>query len=86
MMSVAVETLSRANVRARDIAALGITNRRETTIVWQRKTGKPAHNAKGAMLLNMRWKAASSLPVRLSNGSGMDRASSGLRRKPRRWR
>jgi glycerol kinase len=44
-MSVAIEVLSRANVRPRDIAALGITNQRETTIVWERKTGKPVHNA-----------------------------------------
>ena len=44
-ISVAVEALSRASVRPRDIAALGITNQRETTIVWDRKTGKPVHNA-----------------------------------------
>lgn len=44
-MSVAVEALSRANIRPRDIAALGITNQRETTIVWDRKTGKPVYNA-----------------------------------------
>jgi len=44
-MSVAVEALSRANSRPRDIAALGITNQRETTIIWERKTGKPVHNA-----------------------------------------
>ena len=28
-----------------DVAALGITNQRETTILWERKTGKPVHNA-----------------------------------------
>jgi len=44
-MSVAVEALSRASARPRDIAALGITNQRETTIVWDRKTGKPVSNA-----------------------------------------
>jgi glycerol kinase len=44
-MSVAVEALSRAKARPRDIAALGITNQRETTIVWERKTGRPVHNA-----------------------------------------
>ena len=44
-MSVAVEALSQANSRRRDLAALGITNQRETTIVWERKTGKPVHNA-----------------------------------------
>lgn len=40
-----MEALSRANSRARDIGALGITNQRETTIAWERKTGKPVHNA-----------------------------------------
>ena len=44
-ISVAVEALSRADSRPRDIAALGITNQRETTIVWERTTGKPVHNA-----------------------------------------
>ena len=44
-MSVAVEALSLANARPRDVAALGITNQRETTIVWERKTGKPVYNA-----------------------------------------
>ena len=44
-MSVAVEALGRADSRPRDIAALGITNQRETTIIWERKTGKPIYNA-----------------------------------------
>jgi glycerol kinase len=34
-----------AKVKAEDIAAVGITNQRETTVVWDRKTGKPVHNA-----------------------------------------
>jgi len=37
--------LSRADLTRHDIAAIGITNQRETTIVWDRKTGKPIHNA-----------------------------------------
>jgi glycerol kinase len=44
-ISVAVEALSRAEVRPRDVAAIGITNQRETTIVWDRETGKPLYNA-----------------------------------------
>ena len=44
-ISVAVEALSRAHVRPRDIVAVGITNQRETTVVWERKTGKPVYNA-----------------------------------------
>jgi glycerol kinase len=35
----------RARVQARDIAALGITNQRETTVLWDRGTGKPLHRA-----------------------------------------
>src|SRR4029078_13239434 len=42
---VAAEALTKANVRAADIAAIGITNQRETTIVWDRATGLPIHNA-----------------------------------------
>ena len=37
--------LEQRALRASDLAAVGITNQRETTIVWDRKTGKPAHNA-----------------------------------------
>jgi glycerol kinase len=44
-ISVAIEALSRADIRPREIAALGITNQRETTIVWDRETGKPIYNA-----------------------------------------
>ena len=44
-VGVAVEALSRANARPRHIAAVGIANQRETTIVWERKTGKPVSNA-----------------------------------------
>ena len=44
-VSVATEALSRAQARARDISAIGITNQRETTVVWDRETGEPIHNA-----------------------------------------
>ncbi|BAY21529.1 glycerol kinase [Calothrix sp. NIES-2100] len=44
-IGVANEALARIDIRASDIAAIGITNQRETTIVWDRKTGKPIHNA-----------------------------------------
>src|SRR5215813_10871015 len=39
------EALSKANVRAVDVAAIGITNQRETTVVWERESGLPVHNA-----------------------------------------
>jgi glycerol kinase len=44
-IGVAVEALGRAGAAPRDIAAIGITNQRETTIVWDRQTGEPIHNA-----------------------------------------
>src|SRR6478752_1916332 len=37
--------LGKANLNATHIAAVGITNQRETTVVWDRATGKPIHNA-----------------------------------------
>ena len=43
--SVAAEALSKINVKAEDIAAIGITNQRETTIVWDKETGEPIYHA-----------------------------------------
>jgi glycerol kinase len=37
--------LKKANIRASDLAAVGITNQRETTVVWDRTTGQPVYNA-----------------------------------------
>jgi glycerol kinase len=44
-LNAAVEVLARAHIRPRDVAALGITNQRETTLVWDRETGTPIYNA-----------------------------------------
>jgi glycerol kinase len=44
-LATAREVLAKANIRAGDIRALGITNQRETTAVWNRKTGQPIHHA-----------------------------------------
>jgi len=44
-LAVATEAIARAGVNAADIAAIGITNQRETTIVWDRATGEPVYNA-----------------------------------------
>ena len=44
-IAVATEALGRAHLRPRDIAAIGITNQRETTVVWDRETGRPVYNA-----------------------------------------
>ena len=41
----AIEAITKANLTATDIAAIGITNQRETTILWNKKTGEPIHNA-----------------------------------------
>src|SRR5215510_1144584 len=37
--------LAKAGLKAADIAGIGITNQRETTVVWDRKTGEPIHHA-----------------------------------------
>ena len=42
---VIAEALIRADITARDLAAVGITNQRETTLLWERETGRPVHNA-----------------------------------------
>ncbi|WP_374674481.1 glycerol kinase GlpK [Ideonella sp.] len=44
-LATAREALALAGLTARDIRAIGITNQRETTVVWNRRTGRPVHNA-----------------------------------------
>lgn len=44
-LGVAVEAMSKINAKPEDIAAIGITNQRETTIIWDKETGEPIHNA-----------------------------------------
>ncbi len=44
-LATAREALARAGLQAHDIHAVGITNQRETTVVWNRKTGQPIHPA-----------------------------------------
>jgi glycerol kinase len=44
-IGTAVEALAKAGLAAADIAAVGITNQRETTVIWDRSTGMPIHNA-----------------------------------------
>lgn len=43
--AVTQEALIKAKIKSSDVAAIGITNQRETTLVWDRKTGEPIHNA-----------------------------------------
>ena len=44
-LGVATEAISKAGLTVENIAAIGITNQRETTVVWERSTGKPIYNA-----------------------------------------
>ena len=45
MLGVAVEAMNMISAEAEDIAAIGITNQRETTVVWDKETGEPIHHA-----------------------------------------
>ncbi|MDF0694511.1 glycerol kinase GlpK [Aquirufa ecclesiirivi] len=67
--------LGKAGLSARDIAAVGITNQRETTVVWNKNTGKPYHNA----LVWQDTRVGSEL-AELAKDGGMDRfrAKTGL--------
>ena len=44
-LGVAAEAITKAGLTIKNIAAIGITNQRETTLVWDRKTGEPVYNA-----------------------------------------
>ena len=45
MIGVIMEAMAKAGADAREIAAIGITNQRETTILWEKETGEPIYNA-----------------------------------------
>ena len=44
-LGVAVEAMNMINAKATDIEAIGVTNQRETAIVWNKETGEPVYNA-----------------------------------------
>src|ERR1700756_1214932 len=44
-LEVARPALTQAGLKAGEVAAIGVTNQRETTVVWDRRTGEPIHNA-----------------------------------------
>jgi glycerol kinase len=44
-LATAHEALAKAGLTGRDLAGIGITNQRETTLIWNRRTGRPIHNA-----------------------------------------
>lgn len=45
ILAVIVRVLSKNNIKAQQIAGVGITNQRETTVVWDKRTGEPIYNA-----------------------------------------
>jgi len=66
-LTVAQEVIKQANVTTADIAAIGITNQRETTLVWEKATGKPVCNA-------IVWQSRLSAPIcEKLKASGFDR-------------
>ena len=44
-LEVARAALSKAGIKAGEVAGIGVTNQRETTVIWDRRTGEPIHNA-----------------------------------------
>ena len=44
-LTTCLQAMQQVNAKPADIASIGITNQRETTLIWDRKTGKPIHNA-----------------------------------------
>ena len=44
-IETAIEAMQKADLSAEDIAAIGITNQRETTVIWNKQTGEPVYNA-----------------------------------------
>ncbi|MDR1427957.1 MAG: glycerol kinase GlpK, partial [Bifidobacteriaceae bacterium] len=60
--------LAKANITRHDVAAIGITNQRETTVVWDRRTGEPVYNA-------IVWQDTRTTPIveRIAEDGGIDR-------------
>lgn len=65
---VMAEAMARGSIAARDLAGIGITNQRETTVLWDRRTGRPMHNA--LVWQDMR---TAELVSAFSRGGGADR-------------
>jgi glycerol kinase len=68
VQAVVAGALARAGMRAEQLSALGITNQRETTVLWDRATGRPVHNA-------IVWQdtRTSALCTKLGGADGQDR-------------
>ncbi len=84
-LTSAVEVLGKTRVRPRDVVALGITNQRETAIVWNRETGKPVYNAivwqdrRGAPLCKKLAEAGAEDTIRQKTGLLIDPYFSGTK-------
>ena len=74
-LRTAQDVLRAAGIGAQDIAALGITNQRETTIVWSKRTGQPIHNA---LVWQDRRTAAACEAMRLQGHETLIREKTGL--------
>lgn len=78
-VEVAREAVRKRNLSFRDIAAIGITNQRETVIVWDRETGEPVHNA---IVWQCRRTADICKRLREEGREGMIRSKTGLTLDP----
>jgi glycerol kinase len=74
--STAVEVLATAGIDAAQVAGIGITNQRETTVVWDRDSGQPVHKA---IVWQSRQSAAICEQLRADGAEGMVRDRTGLR-------
>src|ERR1700737_105846 len=75
VIATARETIARSGVGQKGIAALGITNQRETVVVWDRTTGKPIHNA---IVWQDRRTADACMRLRQEGAEALVRARTGL--------
>ncbi|HEY2933044.1 MAG TPA: glycerol kinase GlpK [Acidobacteriota bacterium] len=86
-IAVAQEALRQGGVNASQIGAIGITNQRETTVLWDRQTGKPIHNAivwqcrRSASICDQLRAAGKDLPICAKTGLVVDSYFSGTKVK-----
>jgi len=74
-LSVARRALAQAGLKAKDISAIGIANQRETTLLWERKSGHPVHNA---IVWQDRRTAGACASLKRRGKTGIVRSKSGL--------
>ena len=74
-LGVAAEAITKAGLTVKDIAAIGITNQRETTVIWEKATGQPVHHA---IVWQDRRTAAYCDQIKLSGADKMLQQKTGL--------